>query len=112
MKGICGRLLEIDLSSGKTKIMILKEERFEKYLGGRGLGIRLLYDMLPPKTDPLSPDNLPVFLTEPLTGIFVTGSSKFVVITKGKPVIATPIFSLKRSRRTVQEDHDKERATR
>jgi len=34
MKGICGKLLEIDLSSGKTKIMPLKEEMFEKYLGG------------------------------------------------------------------------------
>jgi aldehyde:ferredoxin oxidoreductase len=82
MKGICGKLLEIDLSSGKNKIITLKEETFEKYLGGRGLGIRLLYDMLPPKTDPLSPDNLLFFLTGPLTGTFVTGSSKFVVITK------------------------------
>ena len=82
MKGICGKLLEIDLSSGKNKIITLKKETFEKYLGGRGLGIRLLYDMLPPKTDPLSPDNLLFFLTGPLTGTFVTGSSKFVVITK------------------------------
>jgi len=66
MKGICGKLLEIDLSSGKTKIMTLKEEMFEKYLGGRGLGVKLLYDMLPPKTDPLSPDNILFFLTDPL----------------------------------------------
>jgi aldehyde:ferredoxin oxidoreductase len=82
MKGICGKLLEIDLTSGKTKIMTLKDEMFGKYLGGRGLGIRLLYDMLPPKTDPLSPENLLFFLTGPLTGTLVTGSSKFVVITK------------------------------
>jgi len=82
MKGICGKLLEIDLGSGKTKIIPLKDEMFENYLGGRGLGIRLLFDMLPPKTDPLSPDNLLFLLTGPLTGTFVTGSSKFVVITK------------------------------
>src|SRR5512139_2710010 len=82
MKGICGKLLEIDLGSGKTKTIALKDEMFENYLGGRGLGIRLLFDMLPPKTDPLSPDNLLFFLTGPLTGTFVTGSSKFVVITK------------------------------
>ena len=82
MKGICGKLLEIDLGSGKTKIIALKDEMFENYLGGRGLGIRLLFDMLPPKTDPLSPDNLLFLLTGPLTGTFVTGSSKFVVITK------------------------------
>jgi aldehyde:ferredoxin oxidoreductase len=82
MKGICGKLLEIDLTSGKTRILPVKEEMSEKYLGGRGLGVRLLYDMLPPKTDPLSPDNLLFFLTGPLTGTFVIGSSKFVVITK------------------------------
>ncbi|MDI7258572.1 MAG: aldehyde ferredoxin oxidoreductase family protein [Thermodesulfobacteriota bacterium] len=82
MKGICGRLLEIDLTSGKKKDLLFKEEMFEKYLGGRGIGIRLLYDMLPPETDPLSPDNLLFFLTGPLTGTLVTGSSKFVVITK------------------------------
>jgi aldehyde:ferredoxin oxidoreductase len=82
MKGICGKLLEIDLTSGKTKVMTLKEEMFENYLGGRGLGVRLLYDMLPPKTDPFSPENILFFLTGPLTGTYVTGSSKFVVITK------------------------------
>jgi aldehyde:ferredoxin oxidoreductase len=82
MKGIFGKVLEIDLSSGKTKMITLKDEMFEKYLGGRGLGIRLLYDMLPPKTDPFSSDNLLFFLTGPLTGTFATGSSKFVVITK------------------------------
>ncbi|NWF92402.1 MAG: aldehyde ferredoxin oxidoreductase family protein [Syntrophaceae bacterium] len=82
MKAICGRLLEIDLSSGRTKDLPIQDELYEKYLGGRGLGIRLLHDMLPPKTDPLSPDNLLFFLTGPLTGTLVTGSSKFVVITK------------------------------
>jgi aldehyde:ferredoxin oxidoreductase len=82
MKGTCGKLLEIDLTSGAKKDFPIKEEHFEKYLGGRGLGIRLLYDMLPPRTDPLSPDNLLFFLTGPLTGTSVTGSSKFVVVTK------------------------------
>jgi aldehyde:ferredoxin oxidoreductase len=82
MKATCGKLLEIDLTSGRKRDLPIKEEMFEKYLGGRGLGVRLLYDMLPPRTDPLSPDNLLFFLTGPLTGTLVTGSSKFVVITK------------------------------
>ncbi len=82
MKGICGKLLEIDLTSGKKEDIPVQEVILERYLGGRGLGIRLLYDRLPPKTDPFSPDNLLLFLTGPLTGTFVTGSSKFVVITK------------------------------
>lgn len=82
MKGVCGRLLEIDLSKGKTKDRAISEEIFEKYLGGRGLGARLLFDMLPARTDPLSPENILFFLTGPLTGTKVPGSSKFVVITK------------------------------
>ena len=82
MKGICGRLLEVDLTSGKTKDLPVSEDLFRKYLGGRGLGARLLFDLLPPKTDPLSPENVILFMTGPLTGTNVTGSSKFVVVTK------------------------------
>jgi len=82
MKGVCGRLLEIDLTQGETKNLSIPDEMFEKYLGGRGLGARLLFDMLPAKTDPLSPGNILIFLTGPLTGTLVPGSSKFVVVTK------------------------------
>jgi aldehyde:ferredoxin oxidoreductase len=82
MKGIHGKLLQIDLGAGTTRDVPVPDETFRRYLGGRGLGARLLYDMLPPKTDPLSPENLLIFLTGPLTGSMATGSSKFVVVTK------------------------------
>jgi aldehyde:ferredoxin oxidoreductase len=82
MKGIWGKLLEIDLTSGKTTNTPIADEKVEKYLGGRGLGARLFYDLLPSKADPLSPENVLLFLTGPLTGSTVTGSSKFVVVTK------------------------------
>ena len=82
MKGIRGKLLEVDLTSGKSKDVMISDEMVEKYLGGRGLGARLLFDLLPAKTDPLSPENVLIFLTGPLTGSMVTGSSKFVVVTK------------------------------
>jgi aldehyde:ferredoxin oxidoreductase len=82
MKGICGKLLEIDLTSGKTKDTPIPGGTMRKYLGGRGLGAKLLFDSLPAKTDPLSPENVLIFLTGPLTGSMVTGSSKFVVVTK------------------------------
>jgi aldehyde:ferredoxin oxidoreductase len=82
MKGICRRLLDVDLTGGVTKDHDLPEDLFRKYLGGRGLGARLIFDMLPAKTDPLSPENLLFFLTGPLTGTKVPGSSKFVVVTK------------------------------
>jgi aldehyde:ferredoxin oxidoreductase len=82
MHGIHGRLLDIDLTGGSTSELAIPEATFQRYLGGRGLGARLLYDLLPAKTDPLSPENLLLFLTGPLTGSMVTGSSKFVVVTK------------------------------
>ena len=52
MKGICGKLLEVDLTSGKTKDTPISDEMVEKYLGGRGLGARLLFDLLPAKDRP------------------------------------------------------------
>jgi aldehyde:ferredoxin oxidoreductase len=79
---VCGRLLEIDLSSGKTKDYTISDDWVQKYIGGRGLGARLIFDMLPAGTQPLSPQNILFFLTGPLTGTKVPGSSKFVVITK------------------------------
>jgi aldehyde:ferredoxin oxidoreductase len=82
MKGVCGKLLEIDLSTGKTENITISDEMLEKYLGGRGLGARLLFDTVPANADPLSPGNVLIFLTGPLTGTMVPGSSKFVVITK------------------------------
>ena len=82
MKGICGKLLDIDLTSGETKEIGISDETARRYLGGRGLGARLLFDLLPAKTDPLSPDNILIFLTGPFTGSMAPGSSKFVVVTK------------------------------
>ncbi len=82
MKGTCGKLLDIDLTSGKKKDFPIPDGLMEKYLGGRGLGARLLFDLLPAGTDPLSAENILLFLTGPLTGSTVTGSSKFVVVTK------------------------------
>jgi aldehyde:ferredoxin oxidoreductase len=82
MKGVWGKLLDIDLSNGKTRERAISNHMIEGYLGGRGLGARLLFDMLPAGTEPFSPDNVLFFLTGPLTGTKVPGSSKFVVITK------------------------------
>ena len=82
MQGVYGRLLEIDLSGGTASDLPVPEAVFQHYIGGRGLGARLLFDLLPAGTDPLAPENILFFLTGPLSGTRVPGSSKFVVITK------------------------------
>ncbi len=82
MRGVYGRLLEIDLTGGGSKDLPVPEDLYRRYIGGRGLGARLLSDMLPTGTDPLSAENILFFLTGPLTGTRAPGASKFVVITK------------------------------
>ena len=80
--GYTGKILEVDLSSGRMETSELPVEMAEKYLGGKGIGIRMLYDRLPVGVDPLSADNIMVFATGPLTGTRVPSTGRFEVSTK------------------------------
>ena len=66
--GYHGRVLEVDLSTGHIKVVPLQAEDTLLYLGGRGLGTKLLYDRIDPTIDPLSPENIIVIATSPLIG--------------------------------------------
>lgn len=76
-----GRILHIDLETGKFEQSTVPSIA-DAYVGGRGLGSRLLLDLLPADTDPLSPENILMFVTGPLTGTPVSGAGKYVVVTK------------------------------
>jgi aldehyde:ferredoxin oxidoreductase len=82
MSNFVGRILSVDLTSGRVTRWTLGEEATTAYIGGRGLGARLLLDELPPDTHPLSAPNVLMFMTGPLTGTPFPGSGKYVVITK------------------------------
>jgi aldehyde:ferredoxin oxidoreductase len=82
MGGYTNRLLEFDLTANAVKICTPEEELYGKYLGGRGFGARLLYDLLPAGVDPLSGENILLILAGPFTGTLVPGAGKYVVITK------------------------------
>jgi len=62
-------LLEIDLTTGEKKNVDLTED-VKKYLGGRGLGAKILWDRVPVGTDPLSSDNILYLGVGPITGLF------------------------------------------
>jgi aldehyde:ferredoxin oxidoreductase len=80
MNGWFGRCLRVNLTEGKHSIEELKPELLEKYLGGRGLGVKIYADEVPPGTDPLSPENKLIFSSGPLVGTgAVTGASCNVV---------------------------------
>ncbi|HUU37636.1 MAG TPA: aldehyde ferredoxin oxidoreductase N-terminal domain-containing protein, partial [Candidatus Desulfaltia sp.] len=66
--GVHGKILEVDLSSGRIEEIPLDPGLVEDYIGGRGLGARLLYDRIDPGCDALSPDNIIVIAAAPLIG--------------------------------------------
>jgi len=82
MKGMNNQILRVELDKEKTSIVKIPDSILEKYLGGRGLGIKLLMDYLPPKIDPLSPKNIMIFATGPFGGTSVPTNGRFSLVTK------------------------------
>lgn len=66
--GWVGKVLDIDLSTGTTAVYPLDRELARNFIGGRGINGRMLFRLVQPNTDPLSPENVLIFGTGPLTG--------------------------------------------
>ncbi len=86
--GYVGKLLFVDLTKGKIREEELSEDLARKFIGGYGLGARVLYDMMPGGADPLGPDNVLGFVTGPVTGTGAVFSGRYVVVCKS-PVSGT-----------------------
>jgi len=80
--GYTGKVLNVDLSTQEVKEEPLNFEWARKFIGSKGLGARYLYERLKPGTDPLSPENLFMIWTGPLTGTIAPSSGKYCVVTK------------------------------
>ncbi len=81
-KAYTGRVADIDLSSGNITEYPVTDEDREKFLGGRFLATRILWDILRPGIDPLSADNVLVVMTSPLTGTGAPSSSRYDISAK------------------------------
>ncbi len=92
MKGMFNKQLTVNLSSKSIVAEKISEETLRNYLGGRGLGIKLFVDRVPPKMDPLSSDNQLVFTVGPVTGTSVPTSGRFSLVTKS-PLTNTIFYS-------------------
>ena len=82
-KGYAGRFLRVDLSTGS-----LTEERWDsdslrKWVGGTGVGVRILYDEVPPSVQWSEPENRLIMATGPLAGTTVMGTGTVSFVTKG-----------------------------
>ncbi len=73
--------LEIDLSRGNIERVETDPKLTELHLGGLGTATRILWDRVPPETDPFSPDNLLIFSTGLLCGTPATGANRTIVST-------------------------------
>ena len=76
------RILHVDLSQGTSRVEQIDAQQIQPYLGGIGLGARLLYDQLPGGADPLGPENVLVFAPGPFAGTLVATGSKHAVVAK------------------------------
>ncbi|MBN1615080.1 MAG: aldehyde ferredoxin oxidoreductase family protein [Deltaproteobacteria bacterium] len=83
MNGWTGTILRINLTSGNIVKEPLNMELAKKYIGGRGLASKILFDEVDPAIDPLSPDNKLIFAPGPLNGTNAPSAAHFDVVTKG-----------------------------
>ena len=83
MYGYAGRILHVDLTTGKTHVEPLNEEYAKKYTGGIGLGMRLWLDHSKPGVEPFSPDNPLILAGGPTAGsIWPTGGNGHAFVSK------------------------------
>ena len=76
------RILKVNLSDGSFSEASIGDELVHDYIGGRGLGAKLLYDDLKPGTDPLGEDSELIFLTGPLAGSRAQSFSRMKIFFK------------------------------
>lgn len=79
--GYTGRIADIHLGTGEIKDYPVPDGDRRRYLGGKGLAARILYDNLPPATDPYGEENILVVTTGPLTGSGAPSSARFNIST-------------------------------
>ncbi|MDY6865189.1 MAG: aldehyde ferredoxin oxidoreductase family protein, partial [Halobacteriota archaeon] len=82
MSGYTGKILRINLSSGSVKTEELNKEMAESFMGGRALSVKMLYDELEAKIDPLGPENKIIYATGPITGTNAATAGRYTITTK------------------------------
>jgi aldehyde:ferredoxin oxidoreductase len=77
------KVLRVSLSDGSSSVEPLNMEWAHAFIGERGLASKYLMENMDPKVDAMSPENVLIFATGPLTGTMASTSGRFVVVTKG-----------------------------
>ncbi|MGM0383720.1 MAG: aldehyde ferredoxin oxidoreductase family protein [Thermodesulfobacteriota bacterium] len=80
--GYMGKILRVDLSTGKISTEPLNEQLAKDFIGARGYAVKIFSDEVNPKIDPLGPENKLIFATGPLTLTSSPAGSRYDVVTK------------------------------
>lgn len=80
--GYQGKILWVDLSDGSFKEESLPEEIYRQYLGGFGLAVKLIYDNMPAKVNPLGVEAILGFFPGLLTGTVAPLSGRYMIAGK------------------------------
>jgi aldehyde:ferredoxin oxidoreductase len=82
MDGYANTILYVDLTKGSVVKKPFPAELKKMYLGGRGLGVKLVSDLMPATTDPFDEKSVMVVAVGPLTGIGVPLGARHQVVAK------------------------------
>ncbi len=82
MNGYCGKMLFVDLTNRSTEERKLSEQMAKNFIGGYGIGAKVLFDLMKPGADALGPDNVLGFTTGVLTGTGALFSGRYTVVCK------------------------------
>ncbi len=80
--GYMGKILWVNLDNSTIHEEVPDERLLRDFIGGYGLGARLLYERIPPGADPLGPENILGFTTGPLTGTLAATGTRWTVVGK------------------------------
>jgi len=81
-KGYTGNILKIDLTEDKISIIKQNVDNIKQFIGGLGINTKLVADLIKPKIDPLSSENVIIIGVGPLVGTITPGASRTVASTK------------------------------
>jgi len=80
--GYMGKLLWVDLSTRAIRTETPDDSLYHKFIGGYGVGSRLLYDRMQAGTDPLGPGNILGLMTGPLTGSPAISGARYQAVAR------------------------------
>ena len=82
MGGYNNKMLFVNLTQGELEERKVPEEMVTNFIGGYGLGAKILYEMMPAGADPLGPDNVLGFIPGPAPGTRALFSGRYTLVHK------------------------------